>query len=178
MCWNVHQGRSGHRVRARSSKTVKARGAVAPASRYLPYTDAQLLLLKQRLREGTRVNRTHALRLLATIDRDRERSATATNSQPRARRQLGTTVWFDSARRIQLTPIQERVLGELCRGQRTHEIAKLLGRSPATVFNHVRLLFTAFGVHNRAALIAQAIRQNVVNFDARPKSRSRRNSSD
>jgi DNA-binding NarL/FixJ family response regulator len=135
-----------------------------------------MLRLKQRLRAGMHVNRTHTMRLLATIDRDRERPATAV--QPAARHQLGTTVWFDTTRRIQLTAIQERVLGKLCRGQRTNEIAKLLGRSPATVFNHVRLLVTAFGVHDRAALIAQAICRNVVNFAARPQSRVRRNRTD
>jgi DNA-binding NarL/FixJ family response regulator len=161
----------------RSSVRVKPHDAVAQPTTCQPYTDTELVRLKQRLHAGTRVNRTHALRLLATIEQDRERSVTAPDVRPQAQRQGGMRIQVDATQRI-LTPIQLRVLSELCRGRRTREIARLLGRSTPTVYSHVRLLCIAFGVHTRAALIAQAIRQNIVSFEASPPSRGRGSSSD
>lgn len=148
----------------RSSVRV-AHDAGAQATRYQSYTDAELLRLKERLRAGMRVNRAHVLRLLATI-KDRERTATTADVRPQRRPQSAMLIEVDMAQRIQLTPIQLQVLSELCRGRRTREIAKLLGRSTPTVYSYVKLLCIAFGVQTRAALIAQAIRQNVVRFHA------------
>lgn len=54
-----------------------------------------------------------------------------------------------------LPRMQQRVFEELCRGLSTAEIAKNLGRSEYTVKNHIKLIFKAFGVKSRAALIAQ-----------------------
>ncbi len=53
-----------------------------------------------------------------------------------------------------LPPMQQRVFEELCRGLSTAEIAKNLGRSEYTIKNHLKLIFKAFGVKSRAALIA------------------------
>jgi DNA-binding CsgD family transcriptional regulator len=54
-----------------------------------------------------------------------------------------------------LPPMQQRVFEELCRGLSTAEIARNLGRSQYTVKNHIKLIFKAFGVRSRAALIAK-----------------------
>jgi DNA-binding CsgD family transcriptional regulator len=53
-----------------------------------------------------------------------------------------------------LPPMQRRVFEELCRGLPTAQIAKNLGRSEYTIKNHIKLIFKAFGVKSRAALIA------------------------
>ncbi len=54
-----------------------------------------------------------------------------------------------------LPRMQQRVFEELCRGLSTAQIAKNLGRSEYTIKNHLKLIFKAFGVKSRAALIAQ-----------------------
>jgi DNA-binding CsgD family transcriptional regulator len=56
---------------------------------------------------------------------------------------------------VTLPPMQQRVFEELCRGLSTAEIAKNLGRSQYTVKNHIKLIFKAYGVKSRAALIAR-----------------------
>ena len=157
-------------MKTRSSKTLKAHGFLASVGRYEPYSDTELLRLKQRVRGGAHANRTHVLRLLATIDRERESPATTARGHRLAQRERAMRLEFETTRPIQLAPAQARVLSELCRGRRTREIAKILGRSPATVYNHIRLLFTVFGVHNRAALVARAIREEVVDIGARRRS--------
>lgn len=58
-----------------------------------------------------------------------------------------------------LPPMQQRVFEELCRGLSTAEIARNLGRSEYTIKNHIKLIFKAFGVKSRAALIAQVSRK-------------------
>lgn len=52
-----------------------------------------------------------------------------------------------------LPPMQQRVFEELCKGYSTAEIAKNLNRSEYTVKNHIKLIFKAFGVKSRAALL-------------------------
>lgn len=54
-----------------------------------------------------------------------------------------------------LPRMQQLVFEELCRGLSTAEIAKNLGRSEYTIKNHIKLIFKAFGVKSRAALLAR-----------------------
>ncbi len=53
-----------------------------------------------------------------------------------------------------LPPMQQKVFEQLCKGYSTAQIAKNLGRSEYTVKNHIKLIFKAFGVRSRAALLA------------------------
>jgi DNA-binding CsgD family transcriptional regulator len=57
-----------------------------------------------------------------------------------------------------LPRMQQRVFEELCRGLPTAEIARNLGRSEYTIKNHIKLIFKAFAVKSRAALIAMVSR--------------------
>jgi len=57
-----------------------------------------------------------------------------------------------------LTPAERRVLTALCEGKKAREIAAEFGRSFNTINNHTRAIFTAFGVRNRAGLVAQCAR--------------------
>lgn len=57
-----------------------------------------------------------------------------------------------------LPRMQQRVFEELCRGLPTSEIARNLGRSEYTIKNHIKLIFKAFAVKSRAALIAKVSR--------------------
>lgn len=59
-----------------------------------------------------------------------------------------------------LPRMQQRVFEELCQGLSTAEIAKNLGRSEYTIKNHIKLIFKAFGVKSRAALIAQVSKRS------------------
>lgn len=54
-----------------------------------------------------------------------------------------------------LPPMQQRVFEQLCQGLSTAEIAKNLGRSEFTVKNHIKLIFKAYHVRSRAALLAK-----------------------
>jgi DNA-binding NarL/FixJ family response regulator len=147
-----------HRVRQGSRSAFKA--TVAPTKRFQPYSDTELLSLRRRLAKGTQASRTHALRLLATIDRDR--SAGRSHAQTLAGARRGAAVEFGAKPLVELTPIQQRILSEPCRGQRTLAIAKLLNRSAATIHSCVRLLYAAFGVRTRAGLVAKAICHNLI----------------
>jgi len=53
-----------------------------------------------------------------------------------------------------LPPMQHKVFEQLCKGYSTAQIAQNLGRSEYTVKNHIKLIFKAFGVKSRAALLA------------------------
>ncbi len=57
-----------------------------------------------------------------------------------------------------LTPAQQEVLGLVVQGLDDRAIAKLTGRSPATVHTHLRDIFRFFDVHSRAELIVTANR--------------------
>jgi DNA-binding CsgD family transcriptional regulator len=61
-----------------------------------------------------------------------------------------------------LTPAERRVLAELCKGKKSREIAATFGRSFNTVNNHTRKVFAAFGVQNRAALVAKCARLGIL----------------
>ncbi len=57
---------------------------------------------------------------------------------------------------VKLPPMQSKVFGMLCRKMTTAEIASELGLSQHTVRNHLKAVFRAYGVNNRAALVAEA----------------------
>jgi PAS domain S-box-containing protein len=57
---------------------------------------------------------------------------------------------------LSLTPRENEILRLLARGMVTKEIAKELGRRPATVNNHVQSLLGKLDSHNRLELIARA----------------------
>ncbi|HLI15092.1 MAG TPA: response regulator transcription factor [Acidimicrobiales bacterium] len=61
-----------------------------------------------------------------------------------------------------LTPRERAVLELLARGAATGEIAAKLGVGDATVRTHLQHLFAKFGVHSRLALVAHAIRTEVI----------------
>ncbi|HVR46169.1 MAG TPA: LuxR C-terminal-related transcriptional regulator [Candidatus Binatia bacterium] len=56
---------------------------------------------------------------------------------------------------VKLPRMQRTVLEMLCRKMTTAEIAQQLGLSPHTVRNHLKAVFRAYGVNNRAALVAE-----------------------
>lgn len=64
--------------------------------------------------------------------------------------------------RIVLTPKERLVLELLTHGASTAKIAAELGVGEATVRTHLQHLFTKFDVHSRLALVAQAVRSEVV----------------
>ncbi len=65
-----------------------------------------------------------------------------------------------------LTAAERRVLIALCEGKKAREIAAEFGRSFNTINNHTRAIFTAFGVRNRAALVAQCARLGLLDPSA------------
>lgn len=56
---------------------------------------------------------------------------------------------------VKLPPMQRKVLDLLCRKMSTEEIAQFLGLSPHTIRNHLKAVFRAYQVNNRASLIAE-----------------------
>ncbi len=62
----------------------------------------------------------------------------------------------------QLTPMQQRVFNMICAGLATDAIAERLGRSRNTVRNHIKLIFKAYDVRSRAALVAKAARTGML----------------
>jgi len=57
---------------------------------------------------------------------------------------------------VRLPPMQHKVFSLLCQKFTTAEIAQHLGLSEHTVRNHLKAVFRAYGVKNRAALVAEA----------------------
>ncbi len=57
---------------------------------------------------------------------------------------------------VKLPPMQHKVFSMLCQKMTTAEIADKLSLSQHTVRNHLKAVFRAYGVNNRAALIAEA----------------------
>jgi len=57
---------------------------------------------------------------------------------------------------VKLPPMQGKVFSMLCQKMTTAEIANELSLSQHTVRNHLKAVFRAYGVNNRAALIAEA----------------------
>ncbi|MHB8433586.1 MAG: helix-turn-helix transcriptional regulator [Candidatus Tyrphobacter sp.] len=68
---------------------------------------------------------------------------------------LGDELRKLAERPVALPPMQARVLEQLRKGLSTAEIATVLGRSEFTIRNHIKLIFKAFQVNSRAALIAK-----------------------
>jgi DNA-binding NarL/FixJ family response regulator len=64
-----------------------------------------------------------------------------------------------------LTPKEHAVLRHLIAGASTGRIARELGVSDATVRTHLQHLFGKFGVHSRIALVADAVRSEIVRVD-------------
>jgi DNA-binding NarL/FixJ family response regulator len=62
-----------------------------------------------------------------------------------------------------LTPKERDVLDLLVAGASTARIARQLQIGEATVRTHLQHLFCKFGVHSRLALVAEAVRANIVN---------------
>lgn len=56
---------------------------------------------------------------------------------------------------VKLPPMQYKVFAMLCQKMTTAEIAEKLGLSQHTVRNHLKAVFRAYGVNNRAALVAE-----------------------
>ena len=65
-------------------------------------------------------------------------------------------------RRAELTLSQERIFRMICDGLSTDAIARKLGRSKSTVRNHLKVVFKAFGVRSRPALVALAARRRLI----------------
>jgi DNA-binding CsgD family transcriptional regulator len=57
---------------------------------------------------------------------------------------------------VKLPPMQNKVFTMLCQKMTTAEIAQELGLSQHTVRNHLKAVFRAYRVNNRAALVAEA----------------------
>lgn len=62
--------------------------------------------------------------------------------------------------RVHLPPMQRRVLEEIQAGHDTAEIARRLGRSAHTVKNHIKMIFKAYKVNSRPALLAAVRRES------------------
>lgn len=67
-----------------------------------------------------------------------------------------------SSSTVQLPPMQQKVFDGICRGLSNAEIAREIGRSEFTVANHVKVLLRTFGVSSRSALLAEAVRLNML----------------
>ena len=61
-----------------------------------------------------------------------------------------------------VTRRERQVLGALCRGETTEEIARNLGLTPTTVRNHVQHLLAKLAVHSRAEVVAMAYRDGLL----------------
>ncbi len=68
----------------------------------------------------------------------------------------------DPASALGLPPMQRKVFDGICRGLSNADIAEELGRAEFTVRNHVKELFKRFNVNSRSALIAQAMKRNLL----------------
>lgn len=66
---------------------------------------------------------------------------------------------------IVITPRMADVLTALCQGLTTRQIARRLVVTEDTVKTHIRRLFTAAGVHDRAHLIAVTSTRTVIVHD-------------
>lgn len=61
---------------------------------------------------------------------------------------------------VNLAPMQRLVLEEICKGKTPRQIAEDLHRSRHTISNHVKVIFKAFAVRSRSALVAEALRRH------------------
>jgi DNA-binding CsgD family transcriptional regulator len=61
-----------------------------------------------------------------------------------------------------LSPMREKVFRLLCEGKSNVEMASQLGITVSTVANHAKAVLKEFGVNSRHALIAEAMKRNLV----------------
>lgn len=73
-----------------------------------------------------------------------------------------TTAHEHDEEHAHLTPMQQRVFAMICSGLSTDAIAERLGRSRNTVRNHIKLIFKAYDVRSRSALVAKAARTGAI----------------
>jgi DNA-binding CsgD family transcriptional regulator len=71
---------------------------------------------------------------------------------------------------VALPRMQRKVLDMLCQKMTTAEIATDLGLSPHTIRNHLKAVFRAYDVHNRASLVAEVARRGELPAPARSPS--------
>jgi DNA-binding NarL/FixJ family response regulator len=67
--------------------------------------------------------------------------------------------------RVELTDREVEVLRYLAKGLRDKEIARILGRSPATVKVHVRNILQKLRAEDRTAAVTLALRRGIIHLD-------------
>ena len=82
-----------------------------------------------------------------------------------AKRKLTTRNGSMGTKSIELTPKERAVLELLVQGATTAKVASTLQIGEATVRTHLQHLFNKFGVHSRLALVASALRRQVLQLD-------------
>jgi DNA-binding CsgD family transcriptional regulator len=65
-------------------------------------------------------------------------------------------------RQVDLPPMQRRVFEGMCEGLTPAQIANRLDRAENTIRNHIKLVFKAFCVNSRPALLAEAARRGLM----------------
>ena len=70
--------------------------------------------------------------------------------------------WTSARRSATLTVREQQVLELLARGMRNKEIASALGITADTTGAHVKSIYAKFGVHDRTAALAEAIRRGLI----------------
>ena len=99
-----------------------------------------------------------ALRLLEATKKERGGHLAEDKLEPYPRSWLARSIAEQQKPQtpvVKLPPMQRKVLDLLCRKMSTEEIAQHLGLSPHTIRNHLKAVFRAYRVNNRAALIAE-----------------------
>ncbi len=98
-----------------------------------------------------------ALRLFEATGKERWRRLAEDKLKPYPRSWLvrETATQNAAVTAVKLPRMQRTVLEMLCRKMTTAEIAQELGLSEHTVRNHLKAVFRAYGVNNRAALVAE-----------------------
>ena len=101
-----------------------------------------------------------AIRLFQITKKDRWRHLAEDKIEAFSRswlaKELQEHVLAPSKQRVKLPPMQHKVFSMLCQKMTTAEIAETLGLSQHTIRNHLKAVFRAYGVNNRAALMAEA----------------------
>jgi DNA-binding CsgD family transcriptional regulator/tetratricopeptide (TPR) repeat protein len=69
---------------------------------------------------------------------------------------------FSKPQETGLSPMREKVFRLICEGKSNVEMASLLGITVSTVANHGKAVLKEFGVNSRHALIAEAMKRNLV----------------
>lgn len=82
-----------------------------------------------------------------------------------AKRKVATRNGASTSKSVELTPKERAVLELLVQGATTAKVASTLHIGEATVRTHLQHLFNKFGVHSRLALVASALRRQVLQLD-------------